>query len=137
MLEPAEMVKLALLCKTIYQAVDENGVKERKGSIPEGYILKCQKVFDDFWATQTVLEDPSQTRFEPSKQLSCHFHVILHAHKKPESVSFRIQTHNSKRYEAAGLTDEELKALDLHALSKYDRNMIYNTYTLKDLAVLT
>ena len=68
------------------------------------------------------------TDFVIPKTVSRHFFLILSAQKKPSETIDRINHYNKIKYDAAPLTEDELKALDMHAKSKYDRNLIFNVY---------
>ena len=63
LLTPAEMLKLALVCRQLYEAIDENAAKVKAGQIEKDCIQRVQEVFDKTWATHTVLDDPSLSTY--------------------------------------------------------------------------
>ena len=131
------MLKLSLVCRQLYETIDENAAKVRVGLIESDCIQRVQEVFDKTWATHTVLDDASLSTYQPPRNLSRHFYHILNAQKKPVNVSERIKAIAEERYSTANLSYDELLALDLHAKSRYERNLIFRVYSLVDMGMLT
>ena len=59
------MLKLSLVCRQLYETIDENAAKVRVGLIESDCIQRVQEVFDKTWATHTVLDDASLSTYQP------------------------------------------------------------------------